>query len=155
MRRLMPRFERGYTSLYGGPVAVRYSCEACLHLGAREWAEVLLPHVQPWSGILLAVNTAIEGAADRSLGHLLALLGRLDEADAAYTAAAALERRAGFPPLYARTAYWHARALIERDGAGDRERAAGLLDETIEISDRLGMRLVHRDASELAAITAG
>ncbi len=41
---------------------------------------------------------------------------------------------------------------VERGDAGDRERAAGLLDETIEISERLGMRLVHRDASELAAI---
>jgi tetratricopeptide (TPR) repeat protein len=151
MRRLMPRFEGGFTALYGGPLAVRYVAETCRHLGERTWADLLLPHVEPWSGILLvANNTSIEGAADRSLGHLLATVGRLDEAICAYAAAAELERRAGFPPLHARTGYWHARALLERGSPGDRQRATELLAETIEITERLGMGLLHQQAIDLA-----
>ena len=37
-----------------------------------------------------SIGTSIEGAADRSVAHLLATLGNFDSADAAYTAAAAL-----------------------------------------------------------------
>ena len=150
LRRLMPHFEDGFSRLYGGPVAVRYAADACRHLGDPTWARRLLPHVAPWSGILLVVNTAIEGAADRSLGQLLATVGELDEAIAAYAAGAELERQAGFPPLYARTGYWHARALLERDGPGDVGHAAELLVESIEITDRLGMRLLHEQALELS-----
>jgi hypothetical protein len=95
---------------------------------------------------LLVGSTSIDGAADRSLGHVLATVGRLDEAIDAYAKGAELERRAGFPPLHARTAYWHAETLLERGQPGDGHRAAQLLDETIEISERLGMSLQHRQA---------
>lgn len=133
-------------------LAVRHLAEACRLLGARHIAAELLPHVEPWSGQLLLVlpGVSIEGAADRAIAHLLAVLGRLDEADAAYTSAAALERAARFPPLLARTEYWHARGLLERDRPGDRERATTLLDEVVEITDHLGMRLLHQQATDLS-----
>jgi hypothetical protein len=76
-------------------------------------------------------------------------VGRLDEALRAYIAAADLERPAGFPPLYARTGYWHARALLDRGSVGDRERATELLAETTEITQRFDMRLLHQQALEL------
>jgi tetratricopeptide (TPR) repeat protein len=156
LQRLVPRLERGFSHLYASPVAIRYVAEACSRLGDRSLADRLIRHIEPWSGTLLVVNTTIEGAADRSLGHLLAIVGRLDDAIDAYAAAGELERRAEFPPLYARTGYWHARALVERDDPGDRERAAALVSETTEISGRFGMRLLHQQAVELAdAATLG
>ena len=63
------------------------------------------------------------GAADRYRGMLLGLLGRHDEAVAALAAALALEESVGSPTFTARTRYWLARALLRRDGPGDRERA--------------------------------
>ena len=124
------------------PLAIRHLTEACRHLDDDERAAAILPHVERWAGQLLVstYGASIEGASDRAVGHLLATLGRLDEADIAYTRAALLERSVGFLPLVARTEYWHARTLLDRHAPGDHQRADALLDDVVEISDRLGMR---------------
>jgi hypothetical protein len=57
----------------------------------------------------------------------------------ALDAALALEESVQSPPLAARTRYWLARALRERDGPGDGERAELELGRSIETADRLGM----------------
>ncbi len=141
------------TPRFGKPVAVRYLAESCRLLDDRRLAEALLPLLEPWSGQILLVSpgSSIDGAADRSLAHVRAVLGRWGEADTYYAAAARLERTAGFPPHLARTEYWHARSLLERDAPGDRHRASALLDEVIEIGGRLGMRLLHQQAVALRA----
>ena len=150
LERLAEHIADGFAHMYAAPLAVRHVPEVCRQLGDREGAAALLPHVERWAGVILALNTSIEGTADRSVGHLLATLGRLDDAVAFYTKAAAMERSAGFPPLLARTEYWHARALLERAMPGDRIRAADLLDEAVEITGSLGMELLHQQASGLA-----
>jgi hypothetical protein len=81
---------------------------------------------------------------------LLGLLDRHDEAVLALTTGLALEESIASPPLTARTRYWLARALLERDSAGDRERAAIELDRTIQTADRLGMAALARAGRELA-----
>ena len=130
------------------PMAIRYVSEVCRHLSDQARATTLLAHVTPWAGQILVGSwgLSIEGASDRAIGHLLATLGRVDDADTAYAAAAELERSAGFPPLVARTQYWHARTLLDRDAPGDRERARALLDDVIDVTDRLGMVLLCRQA---------
>ncbi|MEP6665798.1 MAG: hypothetical protein ABJA81_05065 [Nocardioidaceae bacterium] len=129
-------------------LAIRHLTEACRHLDDTARASAMLPHVEPWAGQLLVImfGTSIEGASDRAIGHLLSTIGRLDEADAAYTRAADLENSAGFPPLVARTRYWHARMLLQRDAPGDRQRALALLDNVIDITDQLGMKRLATQA---------
>jgi tetratricopeptide (TPR) repeat protein len=141
----------GYPHDFTTPLALRYLSEVCRQVDDSRLAARLLPHALPWAGqiLLVSAGTSIEGAADRCIGHLLAALGRLDDADDAYTSAAGLERRAGFPPLVARTEYWHARALIERDAPGDHERAGVLLDGVIEVTHRLGMLLLADQATHV------
>jgi tetratricopeptide (TPR) repeat protein len=141
-----------HTSGYATSLVIRYRPEICRQLGDTTSAAALLADVTNWSEQILVVATgvSIEGAADRSIGHLLATLGQLDEADVAYDAAASLERSAGFPALLARTEYWHARALLERGAGGDHERAKQLLHQSIELTAELGLTLLHRQASELA-----
>ena len=85
---------------------------------------------------------------------LLGLLGRHDEAVAALTAALALEESVESPPFTARTRYWLARALLQRDDRGDRERAADELDRSIETAERLGMAAIARAAQTLAGASA-
>jgi class 3 adenylate cyclase/tetratricopeptide (TPR) repeat protein len=130
------------------PLVIRHLSEVCRRLGETACAEQLLGVARPWAGQILigGAGLSIEGASDRAIGHLLATLGRLDEADVAYTAAAELEHAAGFPPLEARTKYWHAAALVERDAPGDRRRAERLLDDTIDVADRLHMEALRRHA---------
>ena len=127
-------------------LAVRYLPELCRLLADTGRASALLPHIEPWAGQLLVVGmgTSLEGASDRSVAHLLAQLGRYDEADVLYRAAADLEGAAGFPVLMARTKYWHVRLLLDRRAPGDRDQARALLDEAIDVADRFGMRLPGR-----------
>jgi hypothetical protein len=124
------------------------SREVCRRLGQTDRAAKLLTVVTRWAGQILVGGggLSIDGASDRAMGHLLAALGRFDEADAAYTTAAELEHTAGFPPFVARTKYWHATALIERDEPGDQQRAQQLLDDTIDLTERLHMPLLRRHA---------
>jgi hypothetical protein len=143
----------GFPSDFTAPLAIRHLVEASRQLGDSSSAAALLPRVQAWAGqlLLVSVGTSIEGASDRSIGHLLATLGRLDEADHAYTAAARLEHAAGFSPLEARTKYWHGRALLDRDAPGDRRQARALLDEVLDTTHRLDMPLFAEEAASLAA----
>jgi hypothetical protein len=133
---------------FAAPLTLRHVAESCRLLGDAARAAALLPHAERWAGQLLMVpfGASVEGAADRTIGHLLAVLGRLDEAEAAYERGAALERAMGFPPLVARTSYWHARTLLDRDRPGDLDRATALLAEVIEIADQLGMSLLAHQA---------
>jgi len=62
-----------------------------------------------------------------------------------------LEESIESPPLTARTRYWLARALLQRDDRGDRERAAVELGRSIQTAERLGMKglaLAGRELSE-------
>jgi tetratricopeptide (TPR) repeat protein len=138
----------GFATDFASALSIRYLSETCRQFGDANRAAKLLPHLEPWAGQLLVVVyvSTVEAASDRCIGHLLATLGRYDEADAAYARAAAVERSAGFLPLLARTEYWHARALYERGAPGDGQRARALLDEVVEISDRIGMRLLAKQA---------
>ena len=90
------------------------------------------------------------GAFDRYRGMLLSLLGRHDEAVAALTAALALEESVDAPTLTARTRYWLARALRQRDGPGDGERADVELARSIETAEGLGMAGLFLAGRELA-----
>ena len=139
-----------HDDLFAG-LAIRYAAEACRHLHDVDHAAEWLPLVAPWSGQLLVVALAvtIEGAADRSLGHLYSTLGDLDEANSAYTAAAQLEASAGFPPLVARTRYWHAKALVDLGGPRQHEDAVALLDDVQQTTAALGMRRLAEQASAL------
>ena len=133
---------------FGKPLAVRHLAESCRLLADRELAASLLPYVEPWAGQILLVipGSSIEGASDRSVAHVLAVLGRFDEAVTSYTTAIDLERTSGFPPMVARSSYWLARALRERQDSGDTDRAHELLVEVREIASDLGMRRLHEQA---------
>jgi class 3 adenylate cyclase/tetratricopeptide (TPR) repeat protein len=148
LRQLVDDQPDGYAIDFAAPLSIRHLTETCRQLDDKDRAAALLPHVEPWAGQLLVVvyTATVEAAADRCIGHLLTTLGRYDDADAAYTRASALERSAGFLPLLARTQYWHARALHERAAPGDGHRASALLDEALDIAERIGMRLLATQA---------
>jgi DNA-binding SARP family transcriptional activator/class 3 adenylate cyclase/tetratricopeptide (TPR) repeat protein len=133
------------------PLAIRYLAETCAQLADGKRAAEMLPEVQPYSGQLLvvALGTSIEGAADRSLGQLYGLLGRVDDADRHFEAARRLEDSMGFAPLAARTRYWHARLLAQSGNTDDRRRARSLLTATQSTTTALGMPLLHQQASQL------
>jgi hypothetical protein len=151
--RLLTKCDSPIPRDFSAPLAVRYLPEVCRQVGDAHGATTLLAHIAPWARQLLVVTlgTSIEGASDRSIGHLLTTLGRFDEADAAYRSAARLELSAGFRPLAARTHHWHARMLLERRDPGDRENAAELLNDVITVTRDLGMNLLGEQTTTLLA----
>jgi hypothetical protein len=128
------------------------TAEIVVGLGATEHAERIAEELEPYAGELVVTGIGILclGAFDRYRGMVLGLLGRHDEAVAALTAALTLEESIESPVLTARTRYWLARALLQRDERGDRERAAAELGHSIRTADLLGMAGIARAGRELA-----
>ena len=79
-------------------------------------------------------------SAYRLLGHLSHTMGDLGQGAGHFEDAIAFCRKAGYRPELACTCCDYADVLRERDGPGDKEKAAVLLDESLAISSELGMR---------------
>ena len=77
---------------------------------------------------------------DRVLGLLTQTMGKLDNACVHFEDDLAFYRKADYRPELAWTCCDYANALRERDGPGDKEKAVSLLDESLAISIKLGMR---------------
>ena len=113
--------------------------------------EALLPYA--WCHI--AATNGYLGAVAGTLGRLAAARGDLDAAVRHLTEAEALEQRAGVPAVQARVRLDLARALVARDGPGDRPRAAELAERSAHTARRLGMAPALAAATALANDLAG
>jgi hypothetical protein len=148
-----PLIASGADALSDRPHAITsaaYLTEACSMLGEPEWAPALRRILTPRSGTLVVSRVSqCPGSVDRYLGMLDTVEGLIEDADARFKAASDLERSIAAPPLVARTAFWHATALAQRDTEQDRRRASTLAGEAFEISTRLGMADLSRRAAGL------
>jgi tetratricopeptide (TPR) repeat protein len=79
------------------------------------------------------------GSASLYLGLLAAVSSRWSEAGDHFEAAIAVNNRLGAAPLLARARYGLARMLLARGRAGDRVRAAELLDQALADAAAIGM----------------
>jgi class 3 adenylate cyclase len=136
------------------PGAMAILCEVAAALGDAERAAALHDLLRPHAGLLVVVANAsyCPGAVDRYLGMTAAVAGDLDEADARFAAALALEDRVAAAPLAARTRYWYGRTLLARGGPGDAERARSLLADSAGAARRLGMARLADQAQAPAPI---
>jgi tetratricopeptide (TPR) repeat protein len=123
--------------------------EACCLLDDKDRCAVLLEHLSPYSGQLVATGwgTVCIGSVDRYLGMLSAALGNLDGAEQSYRAALSLEDQIGAEPFAARTCLWLARLLSMRAGPGDEEEADGLVERGVGLAERLGMAALSSAAA--------
>ena len=79
------------------------------------------------------------GSLARSLGLLAGALGRVEDAEQHFEEAIAVNERMGARPWAAHSRHDLARLLTDRDGPGDRERAAVLVAEAHRTAEELGM----------------
>ena len=90
---------------------------------------------------------------DRILGLLAHTMGHLDQSIVHFEAAYLLLRSSSYKPELAWISCDYADALLQRDGAGDREKAKSLLEESLAIAQEVGMRpLEVRVATRLETI---
>ena len=125
--------------------------EVCASLRDTDRAAVLYEVLAPYARrvVVVAPGCACFGAASHFLGTLATTMRRWDEAASYFEEALVLNERLGAPPLIARTQLSYARMLLDRRGAGDRERAAALLAQALASAEEHGMPVVASDCREL------
>jgi tetratricopeptide (TPR) repeat protein len=107
--------------------------------------ELLLPYTAHNASTADYIAT---GSVARPLGVASSAASQWAEAESHFENALEMNSRMGARPWVAWTACDWAEMLLRRDGPGDRDRAAGLLIETVETADALGMTpLRHRAAA--------
>ena len=95
------------------------------------------------------------GSASLYLALLAAVASRWDEADSHFQTALRVNDRLGAAAFLARTRYEHARMLIRRGQAADRDKALQLLDQVVAAARTLGLAGVAREISTLREIGTG
>jgi eukaryotic-like serine/threonine-protein kinase len=95
------------------------------------------------------------GAAARYLGKLAAMLGRLDDAERHFEHAIQIHQALGAPAWQAHAYHEYAATLLERGGAGDRERAAVLVQSAIASADMFEMKVVGDESRHLRRRLSG
>jgi DNA-binding SARP family transcriptional activator len=133
---LEPLREPGLPALQGNdllfPTFLVRLAEITAVLGDADWADMLLPEFDAFAGevSVLATGHLSWGAVARHRGELLRALGRLDEAEAAYRHAIAVDERIGARIWALRARLGLALTLAARgDGAGAATLAAEVESE--------------------------
>ena len=94
-------------------------------------------------------------AADRLLGQLAHAVGAIPTAIEHFEDALVFCAKAGYRPEYAWFCWGNAALLLERGDTGDRGRGEGLLQETLEIANDLGMPPLRARVEALMAQADG
>ena len=89
--------------------------------------------------VMVSLATVCLGATDLATAWLLHTLGDLDAADERYRSAAAVNARIGARGWLAQARADHARLLLDRDGAGDRDAARRLIELAVDAADDIGL----------------
>ena len=119
---------------------IAFLAEACVRLGDRQHAPLLLRMLSPYAGrhIVTGTNVVCHGSADRLLGMLWATVGDVQSAERHLQAAISADAGQGGWPWCAE-AQVELAALLLRGHGPDRERAKPLLDAALATARELGM----------------
>ena len=102
-----------------------------------------------WYDVLFERKGEIGGHLGHSLGMIARAAGRLEEAIAHFEEGYVFRRDAGYLPDQAWVCRDYAEALLDHGGENEPETAKLLLDEGLEITERLGMKPLRKDILEL------
>jgi DNA-binding SARP family transcriptional activator/tetratricopeptide (TPR) repeat protein len=121
--------------------AMAYCARACAYLRDADRAAALHEQLLPYACLNVVTGLAISclGSVELHLGMLAATAERWDEADRHFSSARSMDERLRSPPLAAHTEHEHARMLMARGRAEDRDRASDLLASAHARAEALGM----------------
>jgi tetratricopeptide (TPR) repeat protein len=131
--------------------ALSYLAEVCAYLEDRERAAILYRLLLPYEGraVIAGAATVCFGAAGRFLGLLAKTLPDLDAAERHFRQAIELDKSMQAWPWLAHSRCEYAAMLLERNRAGDCERAWPMLDEARRSAGRMGMADLAEKAASL------
>jgi tetratricopeptide (TPR) repeat protein len=110
---------------------------------------VLSDLLAPYSDRVVAVHSWSLNWVSHHLGVLATGLGRFDEAEGHFQAAADRQLRLGTPAWLAHTRYEWARMLLARRASGDMEQAREMLGQALSTARDLGLGNVERRTAAL------
>jgi tetratricopeptide (TPR) repeat protein len=122
--------------------------EACSRLGLEDRAGEVYELLSPFSGQLASGGSLVYGTIAWSLGTLVTILKRYEQAEIHFAAAAEIEQDLGAPLLLARTHASWARALIARGQREDLDRAQTMLEQAHDTATHLGAGGITREVAE-------
>jgi DNA-binding CsgD family transcriptional regulator/tetratricopeptide (TPR) repeat protein len=135
------------------PWGLALMAEVCVELADRARAVEIYGLLRRHEGRAMVVSSSLLclGPADRQLGLLAGLLGRVEDAVSHFETALEVGRRLGARPALARIRLDLAGVLLARGRPDDRARARQLLSSARAEATQLGMAAVHAVAAELQA----
>jgi eukaryotic-like serine/threonine-protein kinase len=124
------------------PISMALLAQVCAFLGDEQRAAYLYDELAPFEHrcIIVGANVDCYGTVDRLLGLLAATMKRWDDAERHFADALEMNTRMGSGRWTGWTQHEYANMLLKRAGAGDREKALGLLNQAIDIAQPLGMK---------------
>jgi DNA-binding SARP family transcriptional activator len=122
--------------------------DAAIECRDPDFAGPMLERLAPFSDQWLYTDIATSGPVSRSVGDLLTVLRRHDEAEAQFAHSAAASERAGATFFAARTDLSWGRMLVGRRGHGDRDRAHDMLSRALGTATAQGYGNIERRAAE-------
>ncbi|MGQ0716101.1 MAG: ATP-binding protein [Pseudonocardiales bacterium] len=126
------------------------STEVCTELGDVPSAAVLSRLLAPYADQFVTTGpVTCFGSVARYLGRLAVTMGRLDEADAHFAAAAAAHARIGASAWLTRTQLDWANLLLTRQSHGDVQLATKLLGQALGTARQQALSALERRASIL------
>jgi tetratricopeptide (TPR) repeat protein len=128
--------------------ALCFLAEVAARVGDRESAEILYERLLPWRDQLSYTAITMFGPVERYLGLAATCLGRNEDADAHFSAAAVTCERIGAPTWLARTRHEWALMLRGRGEPGEAEKAQRLLEQALEAAVTYGCRNLERRVRE-------
>ncbi len=135
-------------------IAMFIWAEVCSRLRVLDRAGEFYELLAPLSGQFVAGGSIVSGSIDSALGQLAATIGRYEQAEEHFAAAAEFEERLGAPLFLARTHVGWASALIARGRPEDLDRAQHMLEQAEEAAGRLGAEGITREIAECRAALA-
>ena len=130
-------------------VAVAASSLVAAHLGDVKSAATLHDVLVPFSDYIACHTLIWLGSVAHHLGMLATALGRWNEAESRFAAAAKTHSRIGAPTWLARTRLEWGRMLLARQEAEDEERATALFQEALKTARELGLGNLERRTAKL------
>jgi hypothetical protein len=115
----------------------------------RPAANLLFERLRPWHRQVAFTHASLVGCVAHYLGRLAHTLERLDEADEWFAEALAFHANLEAPYFVALTKSAWAELLVDRNRAGDTDRARVLLDESVAVAAARDYGYVEQDSRAL------
>ena len=124
------------------PISIALLTQVCALLGDEQRAAYLYDELAPFEHRCITVGFCADcyGTTDLLLGLMASTMERWDDAERHFADALEMNVRMGTGRWTGWTQHEYADMLLKRAGAGDREKALGLLNQAIDLAQPRGMK---------------